>query len=57
MRKIGDSVSPKRGKGSHIVLRHPERHNLLVSERIGRGLLTSLLKDAGVSRDEFIDLL
>ncbi|GEM_PF-1422995 len=57
MRKIGYSVSPKRGKGSHIVLRHHERHNLLVSERIGRGLLTSLLKDAGVSRDEFIDLL
>ena len=57
MRKIGYSVSPKRGKGSHIVLRHPERHNLLVSERIGRGLLTSLLKDAGLSRDEFIDLV
>ncbi len=39
------------------MLRHPERNNLLVSERIGRGLLASLLKDAGVSRDEFIDLI
>ncbi|MXZ03178.1 MAG: addiction module toxin, HicA family [Chloroflexi bacterium] len=57
MRKVGYLPSPNRGKGSHWVLEHESRNRLTVPQEIGRGLLTKLIKDAGLTRDEFLNLL
>ena len=57
MRRVGYSVSAERGDGSHYMLLHPERNSLTVPQTIGRGLLSKLIRDAGLSRDEFLNLL
>ena len=46
-------------EGSHMILLHPSRHRLSVPrhKELGRGLLRSLIRDAGLSREEFIRLL
>jgi predicted RNA binding protein YcfA (HicA-like mRNA interferase family) len=50
-----------RQKGSHIRLRHPDGRVVTVpdhrGQEIGRGLLRKILRDADLSRDEFIALL
>ena len=44
MRKIGYSADQSRGKGSHTLLGHPNRHTLTVpnSNPLGRGILRKL---------------
>ena len=44
---------------SHMILLHPSGHRLSVPrhKELGRGLLRSLIRDAGVSREQFIRLL
>lgn len=46
-------------EGSHIILLHSSGHRLSVPrhKELGRGLLRSLIRDAGLSREEFIKLL
>ena len=50
-----------RQKGSHIRLRHPDGRIVTVPDHrgqdIGRGLLRKILRDADLSRDEFVALL
>jgi len=43
-----------RQKGSHLRLAHPDGR---AGETIGRGLLSNILRDAKLSRDEFLRLL
>jgi len=46
-------------EGSHMILLHPSRGRLSVPrhKELGRGLLRALIKDAGLTRDEFLALL
>ncbi len=46
-------------EGSHMILLHPTRGRLSVPrhKELGRGLLRNLIRDAGISRDEFLALL
>lgn len=57
MRKIGYIWDHT--EGSHMTLIHPSRGRLSVPRHreLGRGLLRSLIRDAGLSREEFIELL
>lgn len=57
MRKIGYVWDHT--EGSHIILLHPSGHRLSVPrhKELGRGLLRSLIRDAGLTREEFIRLL
>lgn len=52
----------KRVRGSHHVLRHPDVPDAIPipvhgNHEIKRGTLSSILRPAGLSRDEFIRLL
>lgn len=44
---------------SHMILLHPSGHRLSVPrhKELGRGLLRALIRDAGLTREEFIRLL
>jgi len=46
-------------EGSHMILVHPSGRRLSVPRHpeLGRGLLRALIRDAGLSREEFINLL
>jgi len=46
-------------EGSHMILLHPSKGRLSVPrhKELGRGLLRALIRDAGLSREEFIRLL
>ncbi len=48
-----------RTKGSHMILRHPSGVGISVPRHsdLPRGLMSALLRDAGVSRDEFVRYL
>jgi predicted RNA binding protein YcfA (HicA-like mRNA interferase family) len=50
-----------RQKGSHVRLKHPDGRVTTVpvhaSRDIGRGLLRKILRDAEISREEFLDWL
>jgi predicted RNA binding protein YcfA (HicA-like mRNA interferase family) len=57
--RLGFQVARKRG--SHVVLKHPDGRLTVVAvharEEISAGLLNKIIKDAGMSREEFIKLL
>lgn len=46
-------------EGSHMILVNTERNRLSVPNHreLGRGLLRALIRDAGLTRDEFFELL
>jgi predicted RNA binding protein YcfA (HicA-like mRNA interferase family) len=50
-----------RRRGSHVVLKHPDGRITVVpvhaGEKIGIGLLLKIIKDAKLSREEFLKLL
>jgi predicted RNA binding protein YcfA (HicA-like mRNA interferase family) len=50
-----------RQRGSHVRLQHTDGRVVTVpvhaGQDIGRGLLRKILRDADLSRDEFVDLL
>jgi predicted RNA binding protein YcfA (HicA-like mRNA interferase family) len=50
-----------RRKGSHIYLKHPDGRATVVpvhkGESLGKGLLRAIIKDADLSREEFLKLL
>lgn len=57
--KIGFEIV--RQKGSHAFLKHPDGRATVVpvhhGEEIGRGLLRKIIKDAKLTRDEFLKLV
>ena len=59
LEKVGFAIV--RQKGSHIRLRHPDGRVVTVPDHrgqdIGRGLLRKILRDADLTRDEFVALL
>jgi len=59
LRKAGFEVA--RIKGSHHFLRHADGRGTVVpvhsGETIGPGLLTAILRDCDIERDDFIALL
>ena len=61
--KVLGSVGFKvvRQRGSHVILKHPDGRLTVVpvhrGEDIGRGLLLKIIKDAGLTRVEFLKLL
>ena len=46
-------------EGSHMILLHPSRGRLSVPRHreLGRGLLRALIRDAALTREEFLTLL
>ncbi len=46
-------------EGSHMILLHPSKGRLSVPrhKELGSGLLRALIRDAGLTRDEFLVLL
>lgn len=61
--KVGFAYAPKRGKGSHIAMYKVDedgRRRLVIIPRkknIPKGTLLSILKQAGLSKEEFLELL
>jgi predicted RNA binding protein YcfA (HicA-like mRNA interferase family) len=45
--------------GSHIILRHPQMRRLTVPNHreLAKGTLRALIREAGLTKDEFISLL
>ncbi len=56
--KLGFKIVRKHG--SHVVLKHPDGRLTVVpvhaGEEIGTGLLIKIIKDTGMSKEEFIEL-
>jgi len=52
---------PLRQLGSHLFMKHPDGRSTVIpvhpGEELGRGVLMEILNDAGLSKDEFIELL
>ena len=52
---------PLRQRGSHLFMKHPDGRSTVIpvhpGEELGRGVLMEILSDAGLSKDEFIELL
>jgi predicted RNA binding protein YcfA (HicA-like mRNA interferase family) len=50
-----------RQKGSHVYMKHPDGRATVVpvhkGESVGRGLLRTIMKDADLSREDFLRLL
>jgi len=50
-----------RQRGSHVFLRHPDGRATVVpvhkGEDLGRGILRQILRDAELTREEFLELL
>lgn len=46
-------------EGSHMILLHPSKGRLSVPrhKELGRGLLRALIRDAGLTKEEFLALL
>lgn len=57
--KIGFVV--KRQRGSHVFLKHPDGRAIVIpihpGEEMGRGLLSKIIKEAKLTRKEFLKLL
>lgn len=62
LRSAGFEDAPKRGKGSHsaLVRRGKDKIRLVIvpdRKTLPRGTLLAILDQAGLTKDEFIDLL
>jgi len=59
LNKIGFETVRQRGR--HLILKHPDGRITVVpvhpGEQIGRGLLSKIIKDAKLTREEFLKLL
>ena len=57
--KIGFKIV--RTHGSHVILKHPDGRLTVApvhaGEEIGSGLLSKIIKDTGLSKEEFMKLL
>ena len=56
--KLGFKITRK--KGSHVILKHSDGRVIVVpvheGEKIGRGLLRKIIKEANVSKEEFLEI-
>jgi predicted RNA binding protein YcfA (HicA-like mRNA interferase family) len=60
LKKAGFIYAPKRGKGSHIAMFNPQTRRLVIipkTDQIPRGTLLSIIKQAGLTKEEFLKLL
>ncbi len=57
LKKVG--FLPVRQSGSHILMRNKEGNRIVVPRHdpIGKGLLMEILAEAGITREEFLELL
>ena len=55
--KLGSAVDHQ--TGSHIILRHPQMRRLTVPNHreLAKGTLRALIREAGLTREEFVGLL
>jgi predicted RNA binding protein YcfA (HicA-like mRNA interferase family) len=55
--KLGYAVDHQ--TGSHIILRHPQMRRLTVPNHreLAKGTLRALIREAGLTREEFVGLL
>jgi predicted RNA binding protein YcfA (HicA-like mRNA interferase family) len=55
--KLGYQVDHQ--TGSHVILRHPEMRRLTVPNHreLAKGTLRALIREAGLTKEEFVDLL
>ena len=56
-RRVGYEVDHQ--TGSHIILRHPSQRRLTVPNHreLAKGTLRALIREAGLTKEEFSDLL
>ena len=63
LKRAGFTAAPKRGKGSHIAMQGTDaagRLRLVIIPKrksLRRGTVQSILEQAGLTRDELLDLL
>ena len=59
LEKIG--FSPIRQRGSHVILKNEEGTIIVVpkhpGEEIGRGLLMKIIRQAGITKEKFLELV
>jgi predicted RNA binding protein YcfA (HicA-like mRNA interferase family) len=55
--KLGYQVDHQ--TGSHVILRHPQMRRLTVPnhKELAKGTLRALIREAGLTKDEFVNLL
>lgn len=53
--------TPVRRRGSHVILRHADGRITVVpvheGEEIGKGLLSKIIKEAGLTREKYLELV
>ncbi len=58
LRRLG--FESRRGKGSHVVYRHPDGRTTVLSDhrgkQIGTEILQDILRDIGLARDDYLRL-
>lgn len=58
---IRAGFEPVRQRGSHVILKHDDGRLTVIpvhrGEEIGRGLLSKIIKDTGLTKEEFLKLL
>ena len=55
--RAGGREIQRRGKGSHRVVSMPNSHRVVLPVRLKPGLLQDMIKQAGLSVEEFLDRL
>jgi predicted RNA binding protein YcfA (HicA-like mRNA interferase family) len=57
LKKVGYEVDHQ--TGSHIILRHPTMRRLTVPNRreLAKGTLRALIREAGLTKEQFIELI
>lgn len=56
LKRAGFAVMPDRGRGSHVVLAHPDGREVVVAmhaRELKRGTLTAIVKQAGFTQVNF----
>ncbi|OYD13988.1 hypothetical protein CH333_09260 [candidate division WOR-3 bacterium JGI_Cruoil_03_44_89] len=62
LKRVGFSYAPKRGKGSHLAFykKDQDRKRLVIIPKrkaIPKGTLLAILEQAGLTREQFLELL
>lgn len=58
--RLGFGMYSKRGRGSHIMMAHPDGRKTIIpmhSKDIATGTLLAILKDIKISKEEFVEIL
>ena len=57
VQKLGCQVDHQ--TGSHVILRHPRMRRLTIPDHreLAKGTLRALIREAGLTKDEFVNLL